>query len=68
MSEDMSGVVVDVDAQAGPLAAEVMRAESDPSITLLVIYSGRDQIRIAGLLLEHARLIALAVNAPYSEE
>lgn len=68
MTDEMSGVVVDVDACADPLAAEVMLAEADPSIALLVIHSGRDQIRVGGLNLEHARLVALAINAPYSED
>ncbi|MFC5423054.1 hypothetical protein ACFPOB_26240 [Bosea eneae] len=68
MIGEMTGVVVDVDACKDPLAAEVMLAEADPSIALLVIHSGRDQIRVAGLNLEHARLVALAVNAPYTEE
>jgi hypothetical protein len=44
-----------------------MRAEADPSIALLVIHSGRDQIQIAGLSLDHARLVALAINAPCAE-
>jgi hypothetical protein len=68
MSDVMTAVVVDVDGGAESLAAEVMRAEADPSIVLLVIHSGRDQIRITGLAPEHARLVALAVNAPFSED
>ena len=67
MTDEMTGVAVAVDAQADPLVAEVMRAEADPSIALLVIHSGRDQIQIAGLPLDHARLVALAINAPYAE-
>ncbi len=63
MTEVVGGVIVDVDARAEPIAAEVMCAESDASIALLVIHSGRDQIRVEGLHLDHARLIALAVNA-----
>lgn len=54
-------IIVDVDAKAGPLAAQWITA--DPSVPLLIIHSGRDRIRVTGLALEHARVVAQAINA-----
>lgn len=67
MNDEMSGVVVDVDGAAESIAAELCVAEVDASVVLLVIHSGRDQIRISGLQPSHARLIQLAFNAIHED-
>ena len=67
MVDLMEGQVIDVLPDA-PLAAEVCVGEQDVSAVLLIIHSAPDQIRIHGLRPEHARLIHLAINAPFYEE
>lgn len=62
----MSGLVTNVFSD-DPLAAEVCISEADPDVVLLVIHSGRDQIRFHGLRADHARVVALVLNAPYAE-
>lgn len=63
----MAGLVVDVDGGAESIAAELCVAEADPSVVLLVIHSGRDEIRISGLEPSHARLIQLAFNSIHED-
>ncbi|SEM68613.1 hypothetical protein SAMN04515666_11912 [Bosea lupini] len=67
MSDEMTGLVVDVDGAADSIAAELCVAEDDPGVVLLVIHSGRDQIRISGLQPAHARLVELAFNAIHED-
>lgn len=67
MTDEISAFVVDVDGAAESIAAELCVAEANPHVVLLVIHSGRDQIRISGLDPVHARLIALAFNAIHED-
>lgn len=67
MTDEMTGLVVEVDGAAEPIAAELCIAEADPAVVLLVIHSGRDQVRISGLEPSHARLIQLAFNAIHED-
>lgn len=63
----MESQIVDVLGDE-PVAGEIQISEDDPARVILIIHAGHDQIRLHGLDPNHARLVQLALNAPYAEE